>query len=284
MVQALIDKAEILIEALPYIRRFRDKTVVIKYGGSAMTDEALRASFAVDVVLLKTIGVRPILVHGGGPQIGATLERLGIPTRFEKGLRVTDDATMEVVEMVLGGRINREIVNLVNQAGGPAIGLTGNDAGLLRVRTRREEGVDLGRVGEVVSVDPGAIRAVTDAGFIPVVAPIGADSDGVTHNVNADEAAGAIAEAMRAEKLILLTDVEGVLDGSGNLIPQLSEAEVAKHREEGTIAGGMIPKVECCVRALHGGVGRAHIVDGRVLHAILLEVFTDGGVGTLLTR
>ncbi len=284
MVQALIDKAEILIEALPYIQRFRNKTVVIKYGGSAMLEEPLRASFAIDVVMLKMIGVRPVVVHGGGPQIGQTLERLGIPTRFENGLRVTDDATMEVVEMVLGGRVNREIVNLVNQGGGEAVGLTGTDAGLLRVRKRQPDGVDLGRVGEVIGVNPHAVRAANDAGFIPVVAPIGTDSDGLSYNVNADEAAGALAEALGAEKLILLTDVEGVLDSAGSLIAQLTESEVAKHLEEGTIAGGMIPKVECCLRALRAGVARSHIVDGRVLHAILLEVFTDGGVGTLLTR
>lgn len=284
MVRALVEKAEILIEALPYIQRFRDKIVVIKYGGNAMVDEELRVSFAVDVVLLETIGAKPVIVHGGGPQIGETLERLQIPTRFERGLRVTDDATMEVVEMVLGGRVNREIVNLVNRGGGRAIGLTGNDGGLLRVRRRSHEGADLGRVGEVVGVDPDPIRAVADAGFVPVVAPIGADSEGITYNVNADEAAGAIAEALCAEKLMLLTDVEGVLDAQGTLIRQLTETEAAKHLSEGTIQGGMIPKVECCLRALHGGVSRTHIVDGRVLHAILLEIFTDGGVGTLLTR
>ncbi|MCP5060352.1 MAG: acetylglutamate kinase [bacterium] len=284
VVQALIDKAAVLIEALPYIRRFRDKTVVIKYGGAAMTDDELRASFAVDVVLLKYIGVQPVLVHGGGPQIGATLERLDIPTRFEHGLRVTDDATMEVVEMVLGGRVNREIVALVGRGGGKAVGLTGSDAGLLRVRRKRQDGVDLGRVGEVVAVDPDPIRAVAEAGYVPVIAPIGADDEGLTYNVNADEAAGAIAEALHAEKLILLTDVEGVMDAQGQLIHQLAEDEVEKLTSEGTIQGGMIPKVECCLRALRGGVGRSHIIDGRVLHAILLEVFTDGGVGTLLTR
>jgi acetylglutamate kinase len=279
MVQRLIDKAEVLIEALPYIRRFLDKTMVIKYGGHAMTDEELRASFAVDVVLLKYIGLKPVIVHGGGPQIERTLERLGIASRFVKGLRVTDDATMEVVEMVLGGTVNREIVELVQRGGGQAIGLTGNDGRMLLVR-RREE---LGRVGEVMAVDPAPIRALTESGFIPVIAPIGVDAHGVTHNVNADEAAGAIARALQAEKLILLTDVEGVKDRSGQLIGQLSEPEVKKLVEEGTIEGGMIPKVECCLDALRGGVSRAHIVDGRILHAILLEVFTDGGVGTLLT-
>ena len=279
MVQKLIDKAEVLIEALPYIRRFLDKTLVIKYGGHAMTDEELRASFAVDVVLLKYIGLKPVIVHGGGPQIERTLGRLGIASRFVKGLRVTDDATMEVVEMVLGGTVNREIVELVQRGGGQAIGLTGNDGRMLLVRKREE----LGRVGEVAAVDPAPIRALTEAGFIPVIAPIGVDAHGVTHNVNADEAAGAIARALQAEKLILLTDVEGVKDRSGRLIGQLSEPEVKKLVEEGTIAGGMIPKVECCLDALRGGVNRAHIVDGRILHAILLEVFTDGGVGTLLT-
>jgi|SRR5262245_31959216 len=279
MVQRLIDKAEVLIEALPYIRRFLDKTIVIKYGGHAMTDEELRASFAVDVVLLKYIGLKPVIVHGGGPQIERTLERLGIGSSFVKGLRVTDDATMEVVEMVLGGSVNREIVELVQRGGGQAIGLTGNDGRMLLVR-RREE---LGRVGEIVAVDPAPIRALTESGFVPVIAPIGVDAHGVTHNVNADEAAGAIARALQAEKLILLTDVEGVRDASGRLIGQLAEPEVKKLIEEGTIEGGMIPKVECCLDALRGGVARAHIVDGRILHAILLEIFTDGGVGTLLT-
>jgi acetylglutamate kinase len=279
VVQKLIDKAEVLIEALPYIRRFLDKTIVIKYGGHAMTDEELRASFAVDVVLLKYIGLRPVIVHGGGPQIERTLERLGIASRFVKGLRVTDDATMEVVEMVLGGTVNREIVELVQRGGGQAIGLTGNDGRMLLVR-RREE---LGRVGEVVAVDAAPIRATTEAGFIPVIAPIGVDAHGATHNVNADEAAGAIARALQAEKLILLTDVEGVKDEGGRLIGQLSEPEAKTLIEAGTIEGGMIPKVECCLDALRGGVNRAHIVDGRILHAILLEIFTDGGVGTLLT-
>jgi acetylglutamate kinase len=279
MVQQLIDKAKVLIEALPYIRRFLDKTVVIKYGGHAMTDEELRASFAVDVVLLKYIGLKPVIVHGGGPQIERTLGRLGIESSFVNGLRVTDDATMEVVEMVLGGTVNREIVELVQRGGGQAIGLTGNDGRMLRVQKREE----LGRVGQVVAVDPTPLRAATESGFIPVVAPIGVDANGVTHNVNADEAAGAIARALQAEKLILLTDVEGVKDAKGRLIGQLAEPEVKDLVAAGTIAGGMIPKVECCLDALRGGVSRAHIVDGRILHAILLEIFTDGGVGTLLT-
>ena len=280
MVRDAIDKAAILIEALPYIRRFQDKTIVIKYGGHAMTDPELRASFALDVVLLKYISLKPVIVHGGGPQIEETLERLGIQSRFVDGLRVTDDATMEVVEMVLGGTVNREIVGLIQSGGGKAIGLTGNDGRLLLVKRRVREGADLGRVGEVVAVDPVPITAVGDAGFIPVIAPIGVDEQGVTHNVNADDAAGAIASALRAEKLIQLTDVEGVKDASGKLIPQLTETDVRKLIAEGTIRGGMIPKVECCLQALRGGVARSHIVDGRMQHAVLLEIFTDTGVGT----
>jgi acetylglutamate kinase len=284
MVQALIDKARVLIEALPYMRRFLDKTIVIKYGGAAMKDAELRASFAVDVVLLKHIGVRPVIVHGGGPQIGATLERLGKVSTFVDGLRVTDDETMDVVEMVLGGKVNREIVDLVQRGGGKAVGLTGSDGGMIRVRRRAKEGRDIGRVGEVVAVDASAITAVADAGFVPVIAPIGVGDDGLTYNVNADEAAGAIAQALQAEKLILLTDVEGVLDAQGALVPELSREEARKAIAEGVIRGGMIPKVECCLAALAGGVPRAHVIDGRVVHAVLLEIFTDRGVGTLLTR
>jgi acetylglutamate kinase len=284
MVQKLIDKAAVLVEALPYIRRFYEKTIVIKYGGHAMTDDDLRASFAVDVVLLKYIGLRPVIVHGGGPQIGEILAKLGRESTFVDGLRVTDDATMEVVEMVLGGRINSEIVELVNRGGGRAVGLTGNDGGMFSVRRKLRGGKDIGRVGEIMEVDPAPITAVASAGFVPVVAPIGVDSEGVSHNVNADEAAGAIARALQAEKLILLTDVEGVKDGSGQLIPQLSVEEARKLVSEGSVRAGMIPKVECCIDALSGGVSRAHIIDGRIVHAILLEVFTDGGVGTLLTH
>ncbi len=280
----LIDKAEVLIEALPYIRRFYDKTIVIKYGGSAMSDADLRASFAVDTVLLKFIGLRPVIVHGGGPQIGLTLKRLGKESTFVDGLRVTDDETMEVVEMVLGGKVNREIVALIQRGGGRAMGLTGSDGDMIRVTQRLEDDRDLGRVGRIVEVDPAPIVAVIEAGFVPVIAPIGIDAERVTHNVNADEAAGAIAGALAAEKLILLTDVEGVRDAQGGLIPQLSVEEARKHIAEGTIREGMIPKVDCCVAALREGVSNTHIIDGRVLHALLLEIFTDGGVGTLLTR
>ena len=282
--QNLIDKAAVLVEALPYIRRFYEKTIVIKYGGHAMSDGNLRASFAVDVVLLKYIGLRPIIVHGGGPQIGETLKKLGLESTFVDGLRVTDDATMEVVEMVLGGRINSEIVELVNRGGGRAVGLTGTDGGMFTVRRKQRGGRDIGRVGEIIHVDPAPIVAVAKAGFVPVVAPIGVDSEGVTHNVNADEAAGAVARALQAEKLILLTDVEGVKDGNGELIRQLSVEEARKLVAEGSIRAGMIPKVECCIDALSGGVSRTHIIDGRIVHAILLEIFTDGGVGTLLSH
>jgi acetylglutamate kinase len=281
--QTLVEKAAVLTEALPYIRRFFGKTIVIKYGGHAMSDESLRGSFARDVVLLKFIGLRPVIVHGGGPQIKATLAEMGRESTFVSGLRVTDDSTMEVVEMVLGGKINREIVELVQQAGGRAVGLTGSDGGLLRVRRKRVDEQDIGRVGEVVEVDPRVIEAVSDAGFIPVVAPIGVDATGLTHNVNADEVAGALAAAVGAEKLILLTDVTGVLDADGELQSSLPAEAVRKLIDEGTIRDGMIPKVQCCMDALAGGVARTHIVDGRILHAILLEIFSDDArVGSLL--
>jgi acetylglutamate kinase len=281
----LVDKAKVLIEALPYMRRLLGKTIVIKYGGHAMTDADLQASFAADVVLMKHIGVRPVIVHGGGPQIAATLERMGRKSTFIEGRRVTDDETMEVVEMVLGGKINREIVELVQQAGGRAVGFTGSDGGLLRVEKKIINGQDLGRVGEVIDVDPSVVTAAIQADFIPVVAPIGVDADGKSFNLNADEAAGAISAALKAEKLMLLTDVDGVLDERGELISKLSVDDCRGLISAGTIKGGMIPKMECCIQALSGGVARTHIVDGRVLHAVLLEVFSDdAGVGTLLVR
>lgn len=281
--QQLVDKARVLMESLPYMRRFLGKTIVVKYGGHAMTDDSYQASFAADVVLLKHIGVRPVIVHGGGPQIAATLSRMGKTSSFVDGRRVTDDETMEVVEMVLGGKINREIVELVQQAGGRAIGLTGSDGGLLQVERKLINGQDLGRVGDPTAVDPSVLLATMDAGFIPVVAPIGVDAKGMSYNVNADEAAGAIAAALRAEKLILLTDVEGVLDAKGQLISQLTIAQCRSLIAAGTIKGGMIPKMECCIDALAGGVSRTHVVDGRIRHAVLLEIFSDdAGVGTLL--
>jgi acetylglutamate kinase len=249
-----------------------------------MAEPVLRASFATDVVLLKFIGLRPVIVHGGGPLIGMTLELRGKKSTFVDGLRVTDDETMDVVEMVLGGKINREIVALVQAAGGRAIGLTGSDDNMIRVTQRLQDDRDLGRVGKVVALDPAPIDVVADAGFIPVIAPIGVDAAGVTHNVNADEAAGAIAAALDAEKLMLLTDVEGVKDENDKLIRQLDVQEARKRMNEGTIRGGMIPKVECCISAVESGVSTAHIIDGRIVHALLLEIFTDGGVGTLLAR
>ncbi len=281
--KTLIDKAEVLIEALPYMRRFVNKTIVIKYGGHAMTEEELRASFAIDVVLLKHIGIRPVIVHGGGPQIGETMTRLGLKPQFVQGIRITDDPTMEVVEMVLGGRINQEIVQLVERGGARALGLTGKDGSMIRVERKLVGDQDVGRVGKICNVDPYPIRAAADAGFIPVVAPLGVDMQGVSYNVNADDAAGALAAALHAEKLILLTDVEGVKNGQGEFLHQLSEIEVKKLIAEGTIREGMIPKVECCLDALRGGVSSAHIVDGRMTHAILLEIFTDRGIGTLIT-
>ena len=279
----LVDKAKVLMEALPYMQRLMGKTIVIKYGGHAMTDEALRASFAADVVLLKHIGVRPVIVHGGGPQIAETLEAMGRQSTFVEGRRVTDDDTMTVVEMVLGGKINREIVQLVQQAGGSGVGFTGSDGGLMRVEKKLINGQDLGRVGDPKHVDPYIVMAAMDAGMVPVVAPIGFDSAGLSYNVNADEAAGAIASALGAEKLILLTDVDGVLDAQGSLISELTTEKCRALIEDGTIKGGMIPKMECCMSALRGGVSRTHVVDGRIQHAVLLEIFSDdAGVGTVL--
>jgi acetylglutamate kinase len=248
-----------------------------------MTDAALQTSFAADVVLLKHIGVRPVIIHGGGPQIAAALEKMGRQSQFIDGRRVTDDETMEVVERVLGGRLNREIVEMVRHAGGKAVGFTGLDGALLRVRKKLIDGQDLGRVGEVVAVDSSAVRAAMESGSIPVIAPIGVDEGGLSHNVNADEAAGAIAADLRAEKLMLLTDVEGVLDAKNHLISQMTVAQCRRLIVDGTIKGGMIPKMECCIQALSGQVARTHVVDGRVLHAVLLEIFSDdAGIGTLL--
>jgi acetylglutamate kinase len=280
--ERIIEKARTLVEALPYIRAFYDKTVVIKYGGAAMVDEQLKASFATDVTLLRYIGLRPVIVHGGGPQIGDMLKRLGKESTFVDGMRVTDDETMEVVEMVLGGRINAEIVSLIGRAGGKAVGLTGKDCGLMQVeRLRGAGGADLGRVGVPQQLDTQVVVTMTTNGFIPVIAPIGVDADGQTLNVNADVAAGAVAEALRAEKLMLLTDVEGVLDPDGKLRQSLTASEARAAIDGGGVMGGMIPKLECCIHALRQ-VRSAHVIDGRIPHAILLEIFTDGGVGTLL--
>lgn len=281
--QRIIDKARVLVEALPYMRAFYEKTIVIKYGGAAMVDEELKASFATDVTLLRYIGLRPVIVHGGGPQIGKMLQRLGKTSTFVDGMRVTDAETMEVVEMVLGGRVNAEIVSLIGRAGGKAVGLTGKDCGLLRVVPRRgPAGEDLGQVGTPDRVDPAILETMTASGFVPVVAPVGFDDGGRAYNVNADVAAGAVAGALGAEKLILLTDVEGVLDADGKLRERLRLEEAELLLADASVSGGMIPKLECCIEALRHGVQAGHIIDGRVPHALLLEIFTDGGVGTVV--
>ncbi len=286
----LIHKAQVLHEALPYIREFYGKVVVIKYGGHAMVDEELKQSFARDVVLLKYIGLNPVVIHGGGPQINRVLEQMHIESTFVEGMRVTDASTMDVVEMVLGGKVNKEIVNLIQLHGGRAVGLTGKDGGLIRARKllmQRRRGddvppeiVDIGAVGEVEAIQPAVIEALDRGGFIPVIAPVGVGSGGETYNINADLVAGRVAGALRAEKLVLLTDVEGLLDARGELISTVTRSQVPRLIEEGIIRGGMIPKVRCAVDALDEGVGKVHIVDGRVRHALLLEIFTRGGVGT----
>ncbi len=274
-----VEKADVLLEALPYIRRFAGKVLVVKYGGHAMENIELKDSFAQDVVLLKYVGMHPVIVHGGGPQIDAALRQAGIVPRFVRGLRVTDAATMDVVEMVLVGKINKEIVTLLNRHGGNAVGLCGKDGELVVARKRRAEG-DLGFVGEVVGVNARVIESLQ--GFIPVIAPVAADADGVSYNINADLVAGKIAEALRAEKLILLTDVEGVKGRDGALIDTLPADAAADLIRDGTVSAGMIPKVECCLEALRSGVRQAHVIDGRVRHALLLEVLTSRGVGTEL--
>ena len=274
-----VEKADVLLEALPYIRSFAGKVLVIKYGGHAMEEADLKDSFAQDMALLKYVGMHPVIVHGGGPQIDAELKKAGIEPRFVRGLRVTDAATMDVVEMVLVGKINKEIVALMNRHGGNAVGLSGKDGELVVARKRRAtEG--LGFVGDVVGVNARVIEALH--GFIPVIAPTAADTDGVTYNINADVVAGKVAEALRAEKLILLTDVEGVKSRDGALIDTLPADAAQDMIRDGTIEGGMIPKVECCLEALRGGVKQAHIIDGRVRHAVLLEILTSRGVGTEL--
>ena len=279
-VEKLIEKANILIEALPYIKKFSGKTIVIKYGGSAMTDEGLKEKFALDVILMKYIGINPVIVHGGGPQIGKTMERLGKKPVFVHGQRVTDKETMDIVEMVLEGKINKEIVSFINKHGGRAVGLTGKDGGMITARKIRLKGADLGLVGEVKSVDPHIILSVMGQGFIPVIAPMGIGNDNLTYNINADSAAGAIAGALKAEKLLLLTDVKGILNDKGRLIPTLSKKEVESLIKKKVIKGGMLPKVASCFTALKGSVKKTHIIDGRVPHALLLEIFTDKGVGT----
>ncbi len=283
--------ARVLTEALPYIKRFHGKTIVVKFGGNAMVDEELKRSFARDIVLMKLVGFNPVVVHGGGPQIGKLLDRIGKESRFVEGMRVTDAETMDVVEMVLGGLVNKEIVQLINSQGGRAVGLSGKDGGLIRARklilppkedAEASEIIDIGHVGEVAGVDPAVVNMLDQGEFIPVIAPIGVGDDGRSYNINADLVAGKVAEVLQAEKLILLTNTAGLLDRNGKLLTGLDAARVQELIADGTIHGGMLPKIRCALDAVQHGVRSAHIIDGRVTHAVLLELFTDQGVGTLI--
>jgi acetylglutamate kinase len=284
------DRAKVLIEALPYIRRFNHATMVVKYGGHAMVDERLKKNFALDMILMKYVGLNPVVVHGGGPQIGSFLKKLSIQSEFVDGMRVTDRQTMDVVEMVLVGKVNKEIVTLINQNGGQSVGLSGKDGKLLTAKKMKyfkkrgddqpPEIIDIGMVGEVTSVNNGILTSLLEGQFIPVIAPVGAGKKGETYNINADHVAGHVAASLKARKLILLTDTEGVLDKDGNLLSTIKIGDVQRLIDNGTIRGGMIPKVNCCVDALKKGVRKAHIIDGRKDHAMLLEVFTKIGVGT----
>lgn len=285
----ITDRAQVLTEALPYIREFYGKRLVVKYGGHAMVKEDLKRSFAMDVVLMKYIGMNPVIVHGGGPQIGDLMEKLGKVPHFVQGMRVTDAETMDIVEMVLGGKINKEIVGLISQHGGRAIGLSGKDGGLIRAsRLRmRQPGssedsplIDIGMVGKVEEINPHLIQVLDSSGYIPIIAPIGVGDAGESYNINADFVAGEVAAALKAEKLVVLTDVEGILDEQKMLVSSLKRAEIAKFIEQGVISEGMLPKVDACLTALDGGVRKAHIIDGRQDHALLLEVFTNRGIGT----
>jgi acetylglutamate kinase len=285
-----MERADILLEALPYIQRFYNKTVVIKYGGHAMVDGELKKMFAMDVVMMKYIGINPVVVHGGGPQIGTYLKKFGKESRFVQGLRVTDEETMSIVEMVLVGQVNKEIVGLINHHGGKAVGLSGKDGNLIqaekyylseeKAKDTPPEIIDIGLVGKVRAINAKLISSLAAEGFIPVIAPTGAGDKGETYNINADIVAGEVAAALRAEKLVLLTDVSGVLDKKGSLINTMTNRDALAFIDDGTISGGMYPKVKCCLKALKGGVQKAHIVDGRLKHAILLEMFTDKGIGT----
>ncbi len=285
-----LQTADVLIEALPYIRKFEDKNIVIKYGGNAMVDETLKRFFALDIILMKHVGINPVIIHGGGPQIGKTMEKMGKIPQFVHGQRVTDDETMDIVQMVLGGKVNNEIVSLINNNGGKAVGLTGKDGRMIRAKklvvkgpspeTGVPEIIDLGKVGEVEEVNPDIIRVIEKSGSIPVIAPVGEGENGDSYNINADLVAGSIAAALNAEKLILLTDVEGILDRDGGLVHTATMKDVEKMKSEETITSGMLPKVAACFNALDAGVQKTHIIDGRIKHAVLLEVFTKGGVGT----
>lgn len=285
--------ASVLSEALPYIQKFTGKTVVVKYGGNAMTEAALKTSFAADIVMMKLVGINPIVVHGGGPQIGDLLKKLNIESQFHKGMRVTDGQTMDVVEMVLGGTVNKEIVNLIHQAGGSAIGITGKDGRLILAKkmlvkadspeVQASEIIDIGHVGEVVSIDTRVLDTLIASDFIPVIAPIGVDEKGQSYNINADLVAGKIAEVTKAEKLMLLTNVPGLQNKEGKVMTGLTTTQIEELVADGTISGGMLPKIQCALEAVQGGVNASHIVDGRVAHAVLLEIFSNTGVGTLIT-
>lgn len=287
-----INIARVLTEALPYLQKWAGRTIVIKYGGNAMVDHALKNGFARDIVLMKSVGINPVVVHGGGPQIGQLLEKIGKESKFVQGMRVTDSETMDVVEMVLGGLVNKEIVNLINGHGGKAVGLTGKDGGLIKAKKLKisepelsaPEIIDIGHVGEVENVSVDLVNMLIQGDFIPVIAPIGVGKDGHSYNINADLVAGKVAETMNAEKLLLLTNTAGLLDKSGNLLSGLSPKQVDDLIKDGTIHGGMLPKIQCALQAVHHGVHSAHIIDGRVEHAVLLELFTDAGVGTLIHR
>jgi acetylglutamate kinase len=288
--QSSMERADILLEALPYIRRFYNKTIVIKYGGHAMVDEDLKDKFAQDVVMMKYIGINPVVVHGGGPQIGSFLKKLGKESKFVQGMRVTDQETMDIVEMVLVGMVNKEIVGLINRHGGKAVGLSGKDGNLIeaekyylndeKARNTPSEIIDIGLVGKVKTVNAELIVSLGQNNFIPVIAPTGMGENGETYNINADIVAGEVAAALKAEKLLLLTDVAGVLDADKKLIQTMTNQDALNLIDDGTVEGGMFPKVKCCLKALRGGVKKAHIIDGRLKHAILLEVFTDKGIGT----
>ncbi len=291
--ESALNIAQVLTEALPYIQRFHGKTIVVKYGGNAMTDPELENSFARDIVLLKTVGLNPIVVHGGGPQIGELLTRIGKESKFIDGMRVTDGETMDVVEMVLGGLVNKSIVNLINQNGGRAVGLTGKDGNLIRAKkmflSKTDDNgktvkVDIGQVGEVAGIKADVVEMVIASDFIPVIAPVGVGDEGESYNINADLVAGKVAEALKAEKLILLTNIPGVMDKNKNVLTGLSTQDIDDLIADGTIYGGMLPKIACALDAVKGGVVSAHIIDGRVPHATLLEVFTDEGMGTLITN
>ncbi len=293
MTQELIAKAEILLEALPYMRRFQGQTLVIKYGGAAMKEPELKQGFAQDITLLQHLGINPVIVHGGGPQIGQVLSQMNIPTSFVEGHRVTDARTLDVVEMVLAGKVNKEIVHLINRVGGRAVGLSGKDGRLIEAqklefyRPREDEPpeiIDIGLVGEVTAVNTEIIRTLQAQHFTPVIAPVGVGGQGETYNINADTVAGAVAGALGAAKLILLTDVSGVMDRQGDLVSSLTRHQAVAMIEEGAISGGMLPKIGCCLEALEDGVAKTHILDGRVLHAVLLEIFTDQGIGTEIVK